>query len=336
MDRRNARTGRWTTFALPGLLSATLMLTAIAGSASGQALSTDKTPEAKTEGRRAGAISPHRDNLNKLQKRVTVELKDQRLEDVIKFVQEITTADIEPEWSENGGPGLDKDLPITLNAKDLPALDFLERVLIKAQSDAFQENGWQMTSYGTMQIGPKEVLNRDKRVVIYDINDLLMVIPRYTEVPEIDLNSVLQQGEGGSGQSPFTGTGGGGGSGAEPVPTREERIRDLVNVITSLVEPQQWVDNGGEGGTIRAYGNTLIVNAPDYMHRQINGYAYWPTTTTKVVKGRRYVSLTGDTGIATVDGFGREPVTGVVGGGTGGTGGGGGGGGGGGVPGGGG
>ncbi|MBX3386249.1 MAG: hypothetical protein KF768_06745 [Phycisphaeraceae bacterium] len=304
-------------------LTAIVALTAVCGTAAGQTRAPDRpVAQPASEGQRSVTASPHRVNLTKLQRRINVEFKEQRLEDVIKFIQEFTTADIEPEWSEDGRPGLDKDKTITLNSINLPALDLLERVLVRAQADAFQENGWQMTSYGTVQIGPKEVLNRDKRIVIYDINDLLMVIPRYTEVPEIDLNSVLQQGQGGSGQSPFQGTGGGG-PGHDPVPPREDRIRQLIDLIVQIVEPQQWVDNGGEGGTIRAYGNTLIVNAPDYMHRQINGYPFWPTATTRVVEGRRYVSLTTDQGISKVDGFARERVTGTTGGQGGGGGGGG-------------
>ena len=69
-----------------------------------------------------------------------------------------------------------------------------------------------------------------------------------------------------------------------------------------------------EGGTIRYYNGSLLVNAPDYMHRQIAGYPYWPSYTSRVVKGRRYVSLNMDTSIGTVDGFARQPVTAVVGG----------------------
>jgi hypothetical protein len=254
-------------------------------------------------------------NLSKMQRKVTVEFKDQRLEDIVRFIQDYTQADIEPEWiGDNNNAGLDKDKTVTLKVENLPALDLLERVLLKAQDDALSENGWQMTSYGTIQIAPKSVLNRDKRVVIYDINDLLLVVPRYTDVPAIDLQSVLGQGQGGSGQSPFTG-GNTTGTGADPVKPKEERIRDLQDLITSIVEPPQWVDNGGDGGTIRAYGNTLIVNAPDYMHRGIVGYDYWPHSTPKMVNGRRYVSMTVDTGASTVDGIAQHPVTGVAGGG---------------------
>lgn len=256
---------------------------------------------------------PRTRTLSKMQKAMTVEFKDQRLEDIIRFFQEFTQADIEPEWiSETSSAGLDKDKLITMKAKDMAALDVLERVLVKAQDDPTNENGWQMTEYGAIQIGPKSILNREKRVVIYDINDLLMVIPRYTEVPQIDLQSVLGQGQGGSGTSPFNTPGTG--PGTDPVKSRPERIQEIKDLITGIVEPSQWVDAGGEGATIREFNSTLIINAPDYIHRGIIGYDYWPTARPKFVHGRRWVSLTADTGISDVDGFARQPVSGVVGG----------------------
>jgi hypothetical protein len=85
-----------------------------------------------------------------------------------------------------------------------------------------------------------------------------------------------------------------------------------MRLITQLVEQEEWVDNGGEGGTIRYYNGNLLVNAPDYMHRQINGYSYWPSYTARRVGGQRYVSLNMDSSIGTVDGFVDWPITAVT------------------------
>ena len=66
----------------------------------------------------------------------------------------------------------------------------------------------------------------------------------------------------------------------------------------------------------RTFRGTLIVNAPDYMHRGINGYQWWPSGATRsgVTNGRRWVSLTGDQGLSRINGFGQQPVVGVAGG----------------------
>ena len=112
-----------------------------------------------------------------------------------------------------------------------------------------------------------------ERLQIYDINDLIFVIPNFTDVPQLDLDAALQQSGGGGG--------GGGGRGvfqvtddAEVELNSEERAQEIIAIITTTVEPEQWVLNGGTGGTVRLHNNTLIINAPDYMHRQIGGYSF--------------------------------------------------------------
>ncbi len=250
--------------------------------------------------------NPYRANLRKMMRTLTIDFKDQRLEDVVTFLQEFTDAEFEPAWRGDREDGLDKDQLVSLNVKNLSALDALERVLAKVQTD-YEENTWQMTTTGAIQFGPKSVLNREKRVVMYDINDLLTVLPNYTDAPTIDLEQVLQNNQGGGGGgSPFDEEDD---NQMQDTRSKQERTQEIVDLLLSLVEPEQWVDNGGNGGTIRAYGGTLIVNAPDYIHRQINGYPYWPSySASKGDNGRRYVTLTGDTGISKVDGFAEEPV----------------------------
>lgn len=256
-----------------------------------------------------------KDTLIKMAKRMNLEVTEAKLEDVISFIKDTTQADLEPIYTGDAGDaaGLDREKKVTLTVKNRDALSILETVLQKTKGEFGAGNSWQMTEYGTMQIGPKEALNRDRRVEMYDINDLLSIIPRYEDVPEIDLNSVLQQSQGGGGgQSPFTENNRGR---DQDLKTREERATDIINILVANVESEQWSDNGGEAATIRHYNGTLIVNAPDYVHRQIVGYSYWPSyTVRRDAGGKRYVSLNMDTGMARVDGYGRAPVTAVVGG----------------------
>jgi hypothetical protein len=89
-------------------------------------------------------------------------------------------------------------------------------------------------------------------------------------------------------------------------------VTELQNVLTTLVEPDQWVDNGGDAATIRFFQNTFIINAPDYVHRQINGYPYWSQRATKVatVKGRRYVTIGVDTALAGLSGIENQQISG--------------------------
>jgi hypothetical protein len=260
---------------------------------------------------------PQRDTLIRLTRRLSVDFNQHRLEDVVRFISEYTGAQIEALWVDDQfAEGLDKEQAITLSVKNISALALIERVMEKAQID--EENSWQMASSGEIQIGPKTRLNVYKRVEIYDINDLLLELPDFPDVPEIDLQQALQQsggggGGGGGGQSPFEDNEDENQNDRKPL---EDRAQEVVDIIQEFVETEQWFDNGGEGGTIKHWRGTLIIKAPDYMHRQLVGYPYWPRgrQVSTAANGRRYVSLNMETGVSKVDGFAQQEVSAVVGG----------------------
>lgn len=284
---------------------------------------------AQSESTVASSGIPQRDTLQKLLKPVTVEFKEHRLEEIVRFVAELTGAEIEPMWLDDTNPqGLDKDKQVSLKANGISALRLLERLLEKATDDGSSKtNTWQMTEGGAIQIGPKARLNVDKRMEIYDIADLLLVVPEYNNVPKFDLQSVLSSGTGGGGgQSPFQDSqnsqqqGGRTTIGNANIPTPQQRADDLVKLIEDYVETEQWASQGGSGGSIKAYPqgtpSALIINAADYIHREINGYRYWPQrlTNATTVGGQRYVTLNGTTSTNKLDGFGAQPITATAGG----------------------
>jgi hypothetical protein len=286
---------------------------AVSGAAHAQTSATDN----RSASVRATTGHPARDTLIRLSRKITIELQDQRLEDIMQFIKEYTGADFEVMWlGDRYTSGLDKDQTLSVKVDNVSALALLEKVLDKAQED-FDGNSWQFDKYGDMQVGPKTRLGRYRRVEIYDIYDLVLELPDYDQVPEIDLQQAIQQAQGG---------GGGGGSSQSPFEddedddterlTLEERAQEIMDLVTSLVEPEQWVENGGEFATIRHWNGTLIVNAPDFVHRQINGYRWWPSNlqTAGMTNGRRWVSMSMDVGNSTLDGFTETPVSAVVGG----------------------
>ena len=284
---------------------------ALVAPASAQATATPAAARAPSESQLK------RDTLNKMMRPVPdVDFQEHRLEDVINFITEITGADIEPLWIDDQSvDGLDKDALITLTAKRVSALRLLEMVLEKAADDTGLYAGgstWQMTDWGSIECGPKERLAKHQRLEVYSIDDLLWQIPDYDEAPEIDLQSVLQSSQGGGGrQSPFQNTNQQQDLDRRP---KSERAQDVIDIIEALVEPESWLSGGGSA-SIRYFQGSLLVRAPDYVHRQVGGYPWWPAAQTSVSMegGRRYVSIGVDTGISTVDGFANQPVTATTG-----------------------
>lgn len=298
----------------------TLMIYLAAGAAIGTTAQLLAEPDATKPVTPAVPTAPQsaRDNIARLQKSITVDFNESKLEDVMKFMSDNTGAQFEPIWKVGSEDGLDKEMLITLSVKGLDALTVLEKIMDKASGDALNSDekvNWQVTPYGAVQVGLRKTLNRHRRVEVYDVSDLLFEVPVYDEVPEINLDQVLQsgggRGGGGGGQSPFGGGGGGRGGNQQRQTERRQRRQELADelkrLVTSLAEKDQWEDNGGTGGTITVYQGNIIVDAPDYMHRALVGYSWWPTNKQSASKGRRYVSVSQNLGISQL--IGMQPFT---------------------------
>ncbi len=254
--------------------------------------------------------NPARETLVRLGTPITARFEEQRLEDVLRFIQEATQTEFMIYWGD-GEPGLDRDALISLNARNAPALAVLERVLSRTR-DPFGFGGagsatWQFSEWGEFTVGTRESLNRERRVEVYPILDLIVEVPDFPDAPTLDLQSVLQAGQGGGGQSPFRDDQ----TERQDFIPDEERAQALIEIITRNVEPDQWEDAGGTAATIRYWRGNLLINAPDYVHRGISGYRWWPSqrTFSRNVDGRRYVTMTRDVGVSVLKDRANHPVS---------------------------
>jgi hypothetical protein len=242
-----------------------------------------------------------RDTLVALSKPVTLDVTDQPLVDLLSFISEVTGAELEPIYLTDNiaANGMDPETPITIKVSNTPALVVLERVLLRAQriEATGDEYTWQFTDIGTLELGPKLELNRNQRVELYDLADLLFVVPDFQNAPNFNLQSAVAAAAGGGGggsggRSPFTG-----GTQRVTLADAADRAQAITELIQNTIEPDQWVDLGGDGASMTIYGNSIIVTAPDYVHRQISGYSFWPSRLQQVrkVDGKQKVIIKPDT-----------------------------------------
>lgn len=245
------------------------------------------------------SYAAQRQALGKLMKIMSVEYNQTPLSAVLKNIGDATGAPFDVLWTDDRNAiGLDKEALITFSASDVTALTVLEMVLARAGNDpATGGNSWQLTEAGTIEVGPKERLNRTRRLEIYDVADLLLEVQDYSNVPQFDLNGALQAagsgGGGGGSSSPFSSTSQQATTGGK---TEQERADELIRIVVDLVEPQEWTNNGGSAASVKFYKKSLLVTAPDYIQRQINGYPFWPAEQTRIDQGKggRTVTLLPD------------------------------------------
>ncbi|MFO0832979.1 MAG: hypothetical protein U0637_14200 [Phycisphaerales bacterium] len=203
-------------------------------------------------------------------KRIPVNFNETPLENVLDFIKAVTQLNVDVDWQALENAGVDKAAPISLNLTNVPVETILNRVCEKASPDPLTGAAWNVTD-GVLTISSREQINKQKAIVIYDIRDLIVEVPNYTNSYELDLQQALQQagqGGGGGGQSPFTQQNQGQ---EEQRRTLQERTQEILDIITTNVDSEGWRENGGDVGYIQQLGGLLIITNTPANHRSING-----------------------------------------------------------------
>ena len=143
------------------------------------------------------------------------------------------------------------------------ALEVLEIVLRQASDVSQNDCRWQTTPSG-IEVGPKSRLLRPSAMErrVYMVADLGFKVADFQPPP-------LQSGGtgGGTAPPPFT-------------PSQQDaRYQKLKSLIQTTVETDVWAESSGGPCTIAIFNNTMIVIAPDFVHRSIAGNSLVRATT---------------------------------------------------------
>lgn len=242
-----------------GLFSASAAFLA-ADTTSAIASSTSPTPLV------ARAENPRDIKLAEMSRKFQLSGSKSSLESVLAAITTLTGVSIETLWQSDRLPsGLSPNSEINIPAKSLTVRQGLE--LISEQlSQSGTPTSWQVLEDGRLQLGSKESLDRYQETKIYEIADLLAAAPNFANAPDFNMNAALQQGLGGNG---------GGAIIEDPVRSEVERATgkadsgQLLDLIREVIEPEQWVENGGLGGSIREFRGAFIIKAAPYVHRAL-------------------------------------------------------------------
>ncbi len=197
--------------------------------------------------------------------------------DVIDFLRDVTSANIFVNWQALESSGIDRNAPVTARLRDVRFSKALD-IILSAVGGSLVQLGYTIDD-GVITISTAEDLSQSTVTRVYDIRDLIINIPDFTEAPEFDLesnNSSGRQGGGGGG-------GGGGSSGGlfggssssssseEDEISREELVEQIIQLIQETVAPDSWRDNGGTVGAIRELQGQLIVTQTSENQRALVG-----------------------------------------------------------------
>lgn len=201
------------------------------------------------------------------------------LNDALDFMRDVSGANITVNWKALEGAGVTRDAQINMHLTGITLRKAMEMVLTEA-------SGGDTLSYvvdqGVIEITTRDLADHMMVTRVYAVEDLLMVIPDFTDAPQFSLDASQNQGnsggggggstgitQGGASNQLFNGTGNAG-TNTQQLKTKEERAQELVDLIEAVVSPDVWKEQGGPA-TIRYYNGMLVVTAPRAVQEAIGG-----------------------------------------------------------------
>lgn len=218
--------------------------------------------------------------------RLDYDYDDMKLAAVIDDLRDRLDMNIHVSWRSMEAANVRPADRVTITLKDTTPRAFLDLLLRELQHD-FTQLSYD-TSSGVLVL-QSDALGRPPTVRgYYDVTDLLesgYAMRRFLNTPVLGLKTTGREllgvedrqdvGGGGFGGGGGGGYGGGGGglfgdAGDEANrPSAFERVRQVADLITELIEPDSWQINGGDTGALRVINSTLIIDHTENGHRAI-------------------------------------------------------------------
>ncbi|MCO6438816.1 MAG: hypothetical protein J5J06_17105 [Phycisphaerae bacterium] len=125
---------------------------------------------------------------------------------------------------------------------------------------------------GVINVATRDKLRRSTYTVVYDVTDLLMELPNFTDAPVPDLRHATTTAKPAieSSSMPWR-VGDDDDDEAEEDPRRKELLEQLSDIIRNNVDQDSWHRNGGDVGRIDQFNGQLVVTQNAAAHGRIVG-----------------------------------------------------------------
>lgn len=214
----------------------------------------------------ADAAAPDLRINERLATSINFEVSEMRARDALERWSAAAQVPLAIDWGSMEFQGVDAKQPVVVELEAVPA----EVVLLVLMDSMSEEIDFVAEAHDWgVQLRTRPEANEDVATRVYDVRDLLADVPDFTDAPSLSLTDALSN----------TNSGGGGSGGGifdieehsdEDRPlTRRERGELLIQLVRDTIEPDLWIEHGGEFSKIRYRDGKMIVRAPLYVHLQI-------------------------------------------------------------------
>ncbi len=215
-------------------------------------------------GQQAGESEANRRVLEKLNQPIPVNFENNPFNTVVEYLRNVTGVNIFVNWRALEGAGIEMGAPVNLNLANVPAQRAIRLILDQVGGDlvplAFT------VDEGVVTISTKENIQKSTNIQTYDIRDLLVQVPNFTDAPDFDLVNITgNRGlEGGQDGQLFEQD-----EDAEEGLDRGQMVERIMTLVRETVDPEGWRSAGGLVSSMSELNGSLIVNTTSQNHREI-------------------------------------------------------------------
>lgn len=195
-----------------------------------------------------------------------VRFRDTALEQVVEWLADLTQLNISVRWNILKDAGVNRDAPISVEARNLRLAQVLW--LIMNEAGGVDAKLAYRVSGNLLVLSTADDLNKETITKVYDVADLLINLPHASRQSNMDITQGLGRSSGGSGifvvASQDT-------DASNPPEEQTEQMQALIELIQETVEPNTWRVNGGTG-SIAIFGRLLVVRNTIAVHQILGGY----------------------------------------------------------------
>ena len=192
-----------------------------------------------------------------------INFEEIKLVNVIDFLRDVSSVSIHVNWRALQMLNVDRNTPVTIKAKKITIAKMLDLLTddLSANQDKFNRVYW-VVDGGIVRISTGTALNNRLKVKVFDVGDLLMIVPNFV-APRIDFSdtSLGSDGDSRSGSSSAFGDDDDDDDDEDDETPAEQRQRireSLIGVIRDAIGEDMWQPQGK--GSIRIVRNKLIIS----------------------------------------------------------------------------
>ena len=206
------------------------------------------------------------------------------LREAIDFLREMSGVNVQVHWKALEQAGVTPDTMVNMRLRQVPLRKVLTLLLSEVAS------GSALAYYiddGVIEVTTREMADGQMFTKVYLVQYLLAEPPEFV-VPDFTLGN---EGGGGNGRGGTRGPGGNGdagrnrnpggtngngntifpGGGNTPNRAKNDKAKELVDMIKEIVQPNVWKDPSGGKASIQMFNGSLVVTASRSVHEEIGG-----------------------------------------------------------------